>query len=146
MSLGGRPQCHDARGAASPRSSGDAWLNWSNQTADRSWTSAGNWISPHRATKARQWREAHPHAPLHTEGQRQGRALYPDNETEGRFWAEVAASLLEDPLPRLQVLADRLGIPVGDVGFTAVAQPCAHTMWAWTIQRPSTLLGDFARR
>ena len=40
----------------------------------------------------------------------------------GRFRVEVAASLLEDPLPGLQVLADRLGIPVGDVVHHALVR------------------------
>ena len=40
----------------------------------------------------------------------------------GRFRAEVTASLLEDPLPGLQVLADRLGIPVDDVVHHALVR------------------------
>ncbi len=40
----------------------------------------------------------------------------------GRFRAEVQASRLLDPMPGLQVLADSLGAPVGDVVHHALVR------------------------
>lgn len=40
----------------------------------------------------------------------------------GRFRAEVAASRLLDPMPGLEVLADSLGVPVGDVVHHALVR------------------------
>jgi hypothetical protein len=40
----------------------------------------------------------------------------------GRFRAEVAASQLDDPMPGIQVLADRLGLPADQVAHHALVR------------------------
>jgi len=40
----------------------------------------------------------------------------------GRFRAEVAASLLDDPMPGIEVLAERLGLPADQVAHHALVR------------------------
>lgn len=71
----------------------------------------------------------------------------------GRFRAEVAASQLNDPMPGIQVLADRLGLPAEQVAHHALVRWMAAGSEALLAAPPEMLValreaadaGDVAR-